>query len=317
MGLRRAFTLIELLVVIAIIGILVALLLPAIQSVRESARQVQCRNNIKQLALAAHNYESAFRSLPAYAGEREPALVDFPNRRRKSSMRGWNWLARTLLFAEQDVRAEEWGRLGSAQSLTMTAASQQLLVSPISFLYCPSRRPAAAYPLIGSFQVRFGDRAARSDYAINGGSAIPDEALGQSMTEHRIRVTADGIWRLGNSTKMRDVTDGLSNTYLLGEKAMDSDKYTTGTDFGDRAPVTGAVDIETAANSTVRFAARGPHRDSIHSCLACHDFGSPHYANWNAALADGSVRAIHYGLDIDVHRAVASIQGREVERLGD
>ncbi|MCA9129112.1 MAG: DUF1559 domain-containing protein [Planctomycetales bacterium] len=309
---RSAFTLVELLVVIAIIGILVALLLPAVQAIREAARQVQCRNNIKQLALACLHYESAFRYMPGYAGERQPALAQFPGRSERQSMRGWNWVSRALLFMEQEPRAQAWGYLGSKPRLNELDRGNELLTSPIGMLHCPTRRSAEAYPLIGNFQIRFGDYAARTDYAMSGGAAVPVEG-----SDSVIQVVADGIWRLGRSTRLRDVTDGLSSSYLLGEKAMDSEKYHTGTDFGDRSPITGWLDNNTAANGAMRFAARQPAPDKPTNCLACHDFGSAHTTNWNAALTDGSVRSISYYMDVQVHRATGSINGEEVSQLPD
>lgn len=311
---HRGFTLVELLVVIAIIAILVGLLLPAVQAAREAARQVQCRNNLKQLALAGHNYESAYRYVPGYAGEKKPALVDFAGRSRRPSMRGWNWISKTLVFMEQKQLADRWGNYGSRPTLVMTPEDDRLVASPVAGLYCPTRRAAEAYPLLGSYEARFGTAAARTDYAINGGPADTLEVVGD---ENRIAVVRDGVWRLGLLTKLSNMTDGLSNTYFIGEKAMDSDKYTDGSDFGDRAPAMGWVDHNTGANASVRFAARPPARDSKGSCLACHDFGSAHATNWNAALADGSVRSIGYSMDLDVHRSMASIAGHEVSQLPD
>lgn len=310
---RSAFTLVELLVCLAIIAILVGLLLPAIQAAREAARQVQCRNHIKQLSLACHNYESAFRQLPAYAGEKRPALVDYDFRARNVNMRGWNWIAKCMLFTEQRVLAEKWGQLGSQPRLAMTAQDSQLLANPVSIMYCPTRRSAEAYPLIGGFQQRYGDFAARVDYAMNAGPAKPTEQTGSD--ENRIQVEKDGVWQLGESTRMQSIVDGLSNTYLIGEKAMDSEKYTTGTDFGDRAPITGWLDVHTGGNAYVRFAARPPARDTRDNCLACHDFGSAHWTNWNASMGDGSVRSISYSMDLEIHRATASINGSEVSFL--
>lgn len=298
---RRAFTLIELLVIIAIIGILIALLLPAVQAAREAARRIQCQNNLKQLALACHNYESVFKILPGYAGEESVALVRFPEHRVDKEMRGYNWLAKALLFAEHDVISNSWGTLGSVEGQLPGDKIDEMDV-PIPFLNCPTRRSADAYPLVGSFRTRFGGYAARSDYAMNGGSAVVPEGTW-------IRLEREGIWRLGMRTRLSNVHDGLSNTYLLGEKSMNSNMYESGTDFGDRAPAFGWVDNFAGGNSTVRFAARQPARDHVGSCTSCHDFGSAHPAIWSAAMADGSVHAFPYTMDLEVHRATASIYG--------
>ncbi|MFN3191180.1 MAG: DUF1559 domain-containing protein [Aureliella sp.] len=308
---RCGFTLVELLVVIAIIGILVSLLLPAVQSIREAARQVQCRNNLKQLALAAHNYETANRIFPGYAGEQQPFLVLFKHRQRRESMRGWNWIAKSLPFLEQSVLSSRWGELGSAPVLNMSDEQREALETPLNVLHCPTRRSPKAYPLINAFKQRYGEKAARSDYAMNGGYAVEENSHNQ------ISVLKDGIWRMGLATRIRDVTDGLSNTYFIGEKGMDKGKYHDGTDFGDRGPALGWVDRSTAANGFVRFTSRAPYQDTQNNCLNCHDFGSAHMTNWNAALADGSVRAISYYLDIEIHRETGSIQGSEITRLHD
>jgi hypothetical protein len=93
---------------------------------------------------------------------------------------------------------------------------------------------------------------------------------------------------------------------------MDVLHYTTGDDLGDRAPVAGLNDHNGAANSYVRFAARLPSRDVPNNCLSCHDFGSAHASCWNMSMADGSVHALSYDMDISLHRALASIDGGEV-----
>ncbi len=306
---RIGFTLVELLVVIAIIGILVSLLLPAMQAIREAARQVQCRNNIKQLSLACHNYESAFRYLPAYAGERQPAFTEFHWRQRDEAKRGWNWLPKALMFMEQTIVAERWGVFGADEHLAMSPEDRSIVNFTMSGLHCPTRRSAEAYPLIETYRDRFGLTAGRTDYAMNGGPAIPEE---EPDNPNIIHVTFDGVWRLGQWTRPRNITDGLSNTYLIGEKAMSSNNYLNGLDFGDRAPASGWIDHPTSSNSSVRFAARSPIKDQPDNCLACHDFGSAHSVSWNVSMADGSVRPMFYSLDIETHRALASIDQGEI-----
>ncbi len=311
---RFGMTLIELLVVIAIIGILVGLLLPAMQAVREAARQVQCRNNIKQLSLAALNYESTFRYLPAYAGERKPAFTVYHRRKRDPRKRGWNWIPKVLSFMEQDVVAERWGVYGSSEPLVLTEEDRRLVKFNMGGLHCPTRRSAEAYPLIESYQERFGLAAGRTDYAMNGGPAIPEEE--PEGDPNIIHIQHDGVWKLGEWTRAASITDGLSNTYLIGEKAMSSNNYHNGLDFGDRAPASGWIDHPTASNSSIRFAARSPIKDQPDSCLACHDFGSAHAVSWNVSMCDGSVRPMFYSLDVLTHRSLASIaQGEVIQSL--
>jgi prepilin-type N-terminal cleavage/methylation domain-containing protein len=312
---RNGLTLVELLVVIAIIGILVSLLLPAVQAAREAARQVQCRNHLKQFGLAAHNFETVHRRFPGYAGEIQPLLAFYPQTRPNSNFVGGNWIAQSLQFMEQTVLSEKWSQLGTDSTLVINDEYRRYISTPLEVSYCPTRRSPQAYPLVGNFQERFGDFAARSDYSINGGAAeLMDPSLPE---ERRIMIFSDGIWRVGQSTRTSSILDGLSNTYYVGEKSMDSDKYTNGTDFGDRGPIMGCAQLEAGANANVRFAARAPRADHKSSCTNCHDFGSAHFSGWNVAMADGSVRSMMYELDITVHRALASIAGGEVATIPD
>jgi hypothetical protein len=114
---------------------------------------------------------------------------------------------------------------------------------------------------------------------------------------------------------MKEITDGTSNTLFIGEKAMSSIRYKTGSDYGDRAPLAGMPEYHGVTNSYVRFIARGTHSDVPDSCTSCHDFGSAHIPGWNAVMADGSIRTVSYSADSKVLKAVASIAGREVATL--
>ncbi|MGI9474331.1 MAG: DUF1559 domain-containing protein [Rubripirellula sp.] len=305
---RNAFTLVELLVVLAIIGILIGLLLPAVQAVREAARQTQCRNNIRQVALACHNYESTFKELPGYAGEREPLFVDYRlDRTLNRGYSGGTWITQTLSFMEQVQLAGSLSRLAERIALVPSPDVEQVVRAPVSTLHCPTRRDADPYPLMEPYSDRYGSHGARTDYAMNGGPALVSD------TDHRIITNQyDGAWVLGKRVKLNRVFDGLSHTYLVGEKAMDSLRYTTGDCFGDRAPIVGWTDTRVSTHSYVRYAARQPQIDSVNNCLVCHDFGSAHPAGWNAAMADGSVHLFHYEMDIEIHRAQASVDGREI-----
>jgi hypothetical protein len=156
----------------------------------------------------------------------------------------------------------------------------------------------------GQMRSRYGATGARTDYAMNGGKS---RASGR-----QVNISNDGIWVLGRRVSAKTITDGLSRTYLVGEKAMDSNHYRTGSDLGDRVPIAGWVDYPGAANSYVRYGARTPGQDRPENCLSCHDFGSAHLAGWNAAMCDGSVRLMSYSLSLPVHQSLTSIGGEEV-----
>jgi prepilin-type N-terminal cleavage/methylation domain-containing protein len=305
---QAAFTMVELLVVMAIIAILVGLLMPAVQAAREAARQTQCRNNIRQIALACHNYESTYKELPGYAGEQPPLLVTHRlPRQRDPHFSGGPWTVQALSFMEQGNLAAGLSGLAEISSVTPTPWVESLVRATIDAFHCPTRRDANAYPLVEPYVSRYGDRGARTDYAMNGGPAIVD-----SDDERIVHTQYDGVWVLGKRVRMNRIFDGLSYTYLLGEKAMDSLKYETGNCFGDRSPLAGFHESHISSHSYVRYASRAPKIDSVNNCLVCHDFGSAHPAGWNVAMSDGSVRLMNFDLDLEVHRANASVDGREV-----
>jgi prepilin-type N-terminal cleavage/methylation domain-containing protein len=317
-ALTRGFTLVELLVVIAILGVLVALLLPAIQAAREAARMAQCRNNLKQIATSLHNFESARQFFPGHGGEREPRRVDFGADRRAAAtgmaVTG-NWMLQTLKYMEHGRLAEALfvAARGTANIEDVSAA----VTSVIPTLYCPTRRDAIAYPLVkeeeqAAYVEAYGPLGARTDYAMNGGRGQIDLSQDDDPEGTYVKLDDDGMWRLGRDTPARSVVDGLSNTYLIGEKSMDTEQYETGEDRGDRAPVAGLDSHSGAANSYVRFAIRSPQQDIANNCKTCHDFGSAHFSGWNVSMADGSVKSMGYSMDVMVHRALASIDAEEV-----
>ncbi len=303
----RGFTLVELLVCIAIIGVLVGLIMPAVQGAREAARRTQCMNNLRQLALAAHNCDSAKRYLPSYAGEVN-GLTIFPEYRiRDARMMGPNWIVECLFYSEMDILGHQLRKYATDQPIPMDDVLRKSITTPVPFLYCPSRRPAEAYPLHNDFADRFGETAARTDYAINGGAAEPTPG-----NDAILNSVGDGVWIYGIRARPRDIRDGLSSTYLYGEKAMDLAKKTNGRCFGDRSPYIGWPNHHLALNSYVRFAELPPNVDTRTNCLACHNFGSSHPAGWNVAMCDGSIRTQSFFLKLEVHRALASIENGEV-----
>ncbi len=304
---RLGFTLVELLVVLTIIAILIGLLLPAVQAARESARIVQCQNNLKQIALACINYEAKFKEFPGYAGEVQPIAVSYHQKRsRDASLRGTPWPGQIL--GPLDHR--DLGNNLSAIAERVTTNVEDAVRSTVPVYNCPTRRDAKAYPLIKNFGEIYGDRGARIDYAMNGGPAKQ-----VSPNSIQIRTQADGIWKFGHRVKTREVRDGLSFTYLLGEKSMDTLRYDSGTCFGDRAPIAGNPDHRASTHSYVRYAARQPHVDIPNNCLVCHDFGSAHFAGWNVAMADGSVTIVTFTVDAELNRARASISELDLQKF--
>jgi prepilin-type N-terminal cleavage/methylation domain-containing protein len=309
---RDGFTLVELLVVIAIIGILIGLLLPAVQSVRESARMVQCKNRLKQIALACHNYESTYKELPGYGGELPGYLVQQLPGRQPSNRGGGTWITQMLFYLEQPTLAESIQSFAQSSGISPSERVRKLVQASVSTLHCPSRRDARAYPLVAPYSDRYGEAGARTDYAMNGGSAEVIVNPNREDGPPAIKISRDGVWTLGKRTRFNRIFDGLTNTYLVGEKAMDLNKLVTGDGFGDRSPIAGYHDAQMSSHSYVRYAARSPLVDSVNNCLECHDFGSTHAAGWNVAFADGRVTTVDYNLDLLVHRAQASVDGREI-----
>lgn len=174
------FTLIELLVVIAIIGVLVSLLLPAVQTAREAARRSACSNNVKQLGLALNNYHDAYGKFP-------PAQSD-----KKVSLLRATWFLYTMPFMEL---SELYDQIDWSQNLVFVRTPRNVIEAPISVIRCPSDFVAPTKKPRGVY----------SNYGANYG-AYP-----------MFRGDADGVVFLESETKIKDVTDGTSKTLLLGE----------------------------------------------------------------------------------------------------
>ena len=274
---RRGFTLIELLVVIAIIGLLMAMLLPAISYTREAARQTQCRNNLHQIGVACNQYQTAYQEFPGYAGEQPPLAVRFPDdqdrgrfrRRRQTSSRrasqnnvfeAGTWMVQIMPFLEESDLFHLLKKL-NVRGQNEEEIMRQAVKSPVAVFHCASRRRSRAYPLHNAYRRQYGEYGARADYGMNGGSSANVSGRAVSVTEH-------GLWNPRERVKQEKIFDGLSKTYLVGEKAMDSERYTNGRDLGDLSPIAGWTDHSGAANSYVRFAARAPQRDTAGSCLS-------------------------------------------------
>lgn len=190
--LRLGFTLVELLVVIAIIGILIGLLLPAVQQVREAARRTQCANNIRQLALAAHSFESALRHFP------DPA---------PGSLEGYSLLAKTLPYVEQ---ANLHDRIDFDENL-LTGLPWRPDINSIYVTLVGQRLPILECPSDGGspFLEENGTTWAGSNYFGNSGTATGVLYVTSQPT--------DGLFWRGSKTTFASITDGTSNTVMFAE----------------------------------------------------------------------------------------------------
>ncbi|HEY7330205.1 MAG TPA: DUF1559 domain-containing protein [Gemmataceae bacterium] len=270
------FTLMELLVVIAIMGVLLALLLPAVQKVREAASRAQCANNLKQIGLAFQSHQSQFGCLPT-AGDTWAAPPTYLNGvPAVGADQGAGWGFQILPFLEGD---NAWRGGGE----TTDDGRQRAAVGTLNPLFfCPSRRR----PMTVTF----------ADFYISSSRTDP---VTHALCDYASNNLGDGSGviranSLGPPLGLLDITDGASNTLLVGEKRMnlfylgtvprsdDNEGYTAGNDW-----------------DTMRDANLGPARDTQAATpeRGFADFGSSHPSGLNVVFADGSVHHILYSIE--------------------
>lgn len=288
----RGFTLIELLVVIAIIGILIALLLPAVQKVREAANRMKCSNNLKQQALALHAMHTATGRIP-YAGDDGPSTrccrADVNG--GKSNRVSWSWQYHLLPYLEQENVFNEPDDAAVASAV-------------INSFYCPSRRRPNVYG---------NNPAGRSDYAGSVGSTFDQRGRdGMFIAQYfkqgfsRDSESAGVPYRKRDGSfytstdepdqparKFNDVRDGLSNTIMLGEKQLH--RSTWGTAGGDNEAWNDAgFDQDNRRSAELLPDMDLDHPSQSQPTFWSVRFGSTHTSGMNIALGDGSVRYWRY-----------------------
>ena len=348
---RKGFTLVELLVVIAIIGILVGLLLPAVQAAREAARRMQCSNNVKQLSLASQTYHDAYNSLPICYWQQQG--VGMPNLGSPALGRQTSWMIGILPYIEQTALYSQISFTPGSIATNPTPANPPVATGPTANLNawaatqrvpaykCPSdtspdliaargdltNAPLPAIPFaVTSYK---GCQGARWDVtgpaAVYNSTAAPfgisrfggSIAVGVGINSSLDR--GNGVfsrgWNNAAKTNMSAITDGTSNTYLVGESVADYTNWSMW--FMSGATVaTAAIPL----NAKPVCAAYLPASMTIRNGkIACRNdqasnsgFDSTHTGGANFGLVDGSVRFVSSSIDRDAYRGMATVSAGEV-----
>ncbi len=300
-----AFTLIELLVVIAIIAILIGLLLPAVQKVREAANRMKCTNNIKQLGVAVHSYNDAIGNLP------RNGLPEVTNSGTCCSTQSWGWLGRILPYIEQDNLYRQAGIANNAVITNNPAAA--MIVA--TFL-CPSDNAklhgaTRANPWIyGSIQGGpnnykgvSGSNWCWGDFP-NTGTAGTCDVFYQNGTGQ-----GDGVFfrsDMGFPIRITDIADGTSNTYIVGE---DVPQFSGWCAWPYANHTTGTCSIPLNTNMDKKY---GFANGEDGSWPNTYSFRSRHTQGANFALGDGSVRFVRQSISLATYRAMSTMAGSEV-----
>lgn len=318
---RVGFTLVELLVVIAIIGILVALLLPAVQAARESARRSQCINNLKQLGIASLNFESSNKHFPTTglalngygAGLAGPNGA--PNARSKAEVENLSWGYQILPFMEQSTLFDLRSTIGLVP---------ETLAQPVPSMTCPTRGVRIIVDNVGD-RTFYGDYAAyhvgfyiarevTNNFGFDVAFPLIDPIRGQYNEASDIKkFISQGIIGKGGFLRassppsqlvkfskvgFKNITDGSSNTWMFAEKSLPADLYTS-----PELP-TEVGGIYAGGFSNVRVWTGGPYPDGITSDSPNYkkfaqnqSLGSAHPGVFNCVLGDGSVKSTSLEID--------------------
>lgn len=319
---------VELLVVIAIIGILVALLLPAVQAAREAARRTQCQNHLKQIALAFLNYESANRELPTggwgYFWTGDP---DMGTGARQPG--GWGFSVLPYI-EESNVFVVGAGLSG----VDKRNALAKQVTQPIPSFYCPSRR-AASLSYGPGFSYNSANppdnMVAKTDYAANGGTNSPAEGRPNwsegppssclnsypdcswgTYSDENIRQYFNGPVRPRLPVSLRQITDGASKTLLLGEKylyvqhygeqsvevCVDNNSIFQGYDWDVIRWANAKQDTSVSWRTDITYEPQNDVTEPTNSAGCATNFGSAHATVFQVAFCDGSVQTLSYDIDM-------------------
>jgi prepilin-type N-terminal cleavage/methylation domain-containing protein/prepilin-type processing-associated H-X9-DG protein len=326
---QRGFTLIELLVVIAIIAILVGLLLPAVQKVREAANRMSCTNNLKQIGLGLHNYHDANGGFP-------PGYIDGnTNQNLTPDMDvgpGWSWASFLLPYVEQ---TNVYNQIDFSQGVLNGSKNVAVAQVPLKVYQCPSDGLQQAFPVYDSTFTNPIATVAHSNYAgcngwiecFNGAGGNP----GSTGNDGLIGTSGQGgvglFWR-NSHTRIAEVTDGLSNTIIAGERSSNHAPSTwTAAVPGGRcpawmanqpptpyAPPPGApYDNADFGEAFVLSHGNGTHLPNADFPIFDPDtFYSLHTGGANFLFGDGSVHFLNSGINPNTYQYLCTIAGGEV-----
>ena len=294
---RRAFTLVELLVVIAIIGILIALLLPAVQMAREAARRTSCSNNLKQIGLGLHMYHDTYQRLPAGWWGFDPSTGG-PH---WFGLPGWAWSAAILPYMEQTAVYENLVHF----DLPITdPANDQGRVTVLEIFRCPSDAAPETFELkddSGAGAPCFGSASFPVTLATNNYLGVFGTVDFHNVCAGPTNCEGNGTLFLNRGLPFAEIRDGLSNTLVVGERSS------------ELAPSTwvGVVSCGEHAPARVCGVATYPPNSEQQPVHYFHNFSSQHPSGTQFLAADGSVKLIAETIEMATYQALCT------RKLGD